>query len=46
MTLIKYLDMRWMTLKPIARLFLEIVASPSKNQYCPNYFDKIIGHEL
>ena len=38
--------MRWMTLNLIARLFLEIFASPSKNQYCPNDFDKIIGHEL
>jgi len=35
-----------MTLNLIAKLFLEIVASPSKNQYCPKDFDKIIGHEM
>ena len=35
-----------MTLNLIAKLFLEIVASPYKNQYCPKDFDKIIGHEM
>ena len=35
-----------MTLKLIAKLFLEIVASPSKNQNCPKDFDKTIGHEM
>ena len=35
-----------MTLNLIAKLFLEIVVSLSKNQNCPNDFDKIIGHEM
>ena len=35
-----------MTLNFIAKLFLEIVASPSKNQNCPKDFDKTIGHEM
>ena len=35
-----------MTLNYIAKLFLEIVASPSKNQNCPKDFDKTIGHEM
>ena len=35
-----------MALNLIARLFFRKVASPSKIQYCPNKFDKIIGHEM
>ena len=35
-----------MALNLIAKIFFRKVASPSKIQYCPNKFDKIIGHEM